>query len=60
MTNLRTIHVVPQTDGRWEVRVHGGQSTLIFADLGCALDAATGIPPAGITTRVVVHEPVAA
>ncbi|MEP7215386.1 MAG: hypothetical protein ABI782_03985 [Anaerolineaceae bacterium] len=57
MQNPRTVHVVPQTGGRWEVRLDGGCSPLEFTDLGRALDAATAITTGGATTRVVIHEP---
>ena len=60
MPNPRTIHVVPQPGGVWEVRMDGGPSPLKFCDLGHALDAATAISASGATTRVVVHEPKAA
>ena len=60
MSNARTIHVFPHSDGRWEVRVDGGPTPLTFADLGRALDAATSIATGGTPGRVVVHEQYAA
>ena len=57
MSNPRTVHVVPQTGGRWEVRLDGGCSPLQFTDLGSALDAATATTAGGAPTRVVIHEP---
>ncbi|MEP6872376.1 MAG: hypothetical protein ABI939_11070 [Anaerolineaceae bacterium] len=57
MSNPRTIHLVPQPGGYWEVRMAGFRLPLQFPDLGRALDAATATTAGGAPTRVVIHEP---
>ncbi|MEO6396926.1 MAG: hypothetical protein ABIP13_00510 [Tepidiformaceae bacterium] len=56
MSNPRTIHLLPQGNGHWEVRLDGGESTLRFNDFGRALDAATAVIDGGETIRVIIHE----
>ena len=57
MQRSRTIHIVPQATGIWEVRLDGHRSVLQFTDLGHAIDAATAVTVRGATTRVIVHQP---
>ena len=50
---LRTVHLFPKQDGWILMSLDDGERGKHYADLGCALDAATRRGP---QLRVVVHE----